>query len=189
MISKKIEASQYDAVLVPEGLEDSVRSVFPDIKIYVAPIRKGTLTLSSFTLATAISLKGGAQTLSDVEMPDYAFALQNFILQNPKILSFGTHITRFSTSECLKNPFKKFTQNEHLKIQNESQYRLMKLMFGGKTKAASYQFASLRDMTNNLSEVGTGRITFATFFKSKSTDFSREVTYQIQQDKIKLGIK
>lgn len=185
MSTRGVEISQCFAVLVPEGLEHIVSTVFPDIKIYVAPLRKSTLNLSVFTLSSAITLKSGDPTLREINIPDYSFALKAFINQNPDIVRFGTHISRFSTTQCFSNPFRAFSSAEKAISQSEIQKRIMLLVFKGIPMEASCEFA-IEDKPEQLNTPGVGRISFATLFYSPASQFSREIAHQIKEERMKM---
>lgn len=141
MILKGIPLARYKAILVPEGLKELVSSIFPAVELFIAPMRKGKLTLSSFTLSTVIAAMDGARTLSGLNIPDYGLALKNFVEKHPELPLFGTHLTRLSTNHDFKIPFRQFTSAEHEKNQIENNERILKYFLKGDQPAA-YEFFS-----------------------------------------------
>lgn len=99
-------------IMVPDGLKKFASKFFDCKKVISVPIHKGNLTLSSFTLGTALNYKNLDKSgiVEDMPVPDYEAALIEFIKQHPDLPHCGLHLSRFATEHDLMNVFKKRTQ-------------------------------------------------------------------------------
>jgi hypothetical protein len=199
MSVQQISSARFQAIIVPEGLETIVSKIFPKLPIYIAPLKKGNLTLSSFTLDTSICSKSKEKTLWDIVIPDYAFAMQKYFACNPWVTKFGTHLTRFATKACLDKPFEMPSGAERERRAHETHKRILLSAFDEPARPSSFSVISSASDSKRIappesfltgSEPGSGRASLAVFFRSKiispsyQQEFSKEVEKQIRDQEL-----